>query len=304
MRNAFINTLNNYNRNELFLLTADLGFSVLEKFRDKWPEQFINIGVAEQNMTGIAAGLAIEGYKVFTYSIANFNTLRCFEQIRNDICYNNLDVTIVSVGGGFAYGSAGYSHHAIQDIAVMGTLPLITLLLPSDPFETEWCVKFALENKGPKYLRIGKNGEKSFYKSLNDVKTLNLLNSFDGSVIALVTTGGMLSVADEVCQSLGKDGIKCDLYSLPIINHSLMKDLKQISDKYEYIFSLEEHIKDSGLSAILKNLFSLEKVKIISFGLDKDICHEVGDQSYLRKIHGIDSYSVSFQIKKILNEKM
>jgi len=301
MRNAFINTLINYKGDDLFLLTGDLGFSVLEKFQNKWPDQYLNAGVAEQNMTGIAAGLALEGYKVFTYSIANFNTLRCVEQIRNDICYNNLDVTVVSVGGGFVYGSAGYSHHAIQDIAIMGSLPGITLLLPSDPCETEWCVNYALENKGPKYLRIGKNGEKQFYKNAGEVKILNRLKSDDESVIALITTGGMLSVTFEVFQSLERDGIKCDLFSLPVINNSAKDELKRIPGKYQYMFSIEEHIKDSGLGSILRNVYESEKIRIITFGANRDICHEVGSQNYLRKIHGIDPDSIILKIKNILN---
>ena len=155
MRNAFIKELIDIAEKDknVFLLVGDLGFSVVEPFAEKYPDRFLNCGVAEQNMTGIAAGLALEDYKVFTYSIANFNTLRCVEQIRNDICYHNLDVTVVSVGGGLSYGSLGYSHHAIQDIAIMGSMPNISLLLPGDPIETKWCVEYACRNNNPKLRR-------------------------------------------------------------------------------------------------------------------------------------------------------
>jgi len=300
MRNAFISTLLNYNGDDLFLLTGDLGFSVLEKFQNKWPEQFINVGVAEQNMTGIAAGLAMEGYKVFTYSIANFNTLRCLEQLRNDICYNNLDVTIVSVGGGFQYGSAGYSHHAIQDIAIMGSLPNITLLLPSDPYETEWCVNYALRNKEPKYLRIGKNGESRCYNSADEIGGINKLQSIINSNIAIIATGGMLSAAVDVCNSLKTDGIKCDLYSIPIINPSYSDQLKNKLNSYEYIFILEEHIKDIGLAAIINSIVRMNLIKVISFGLDKNKCYDVGNQNYLRNLHKIDVNSIILQVKSIV----
>src|SRR5476651_2646056 len=135
MRTAFINQLVLEARKNprVFLVVGDLGFSVVEPFATEFPDRYLNAGVAEQNMTAVAAGLAAEGYHVFTYSIANFPTLRCLEQIRNDVCYHNLPVTVVAVGGGLAYGNLGYSHHGVQDIAVMRSLPNITVLAPGDP---------------------------------------------------------------------------------------------------------------------------------------------------------------------------
>ena len=173
MRNTFIKNVIEKADKDTYLMVGDLGYSVVEAFVKQYPKQFLNAGVAEQNMTGMAAGLALEGYKVFTYSIANFNTLRCIEQIRNDICYHNLDVTIVSVGGGFVYGSAGYSHHAVQDISMLGSLPNMTLLLPGDIEETEICMNYIFENKGPKYLRLGKNEEKILKHEANLIKKIN-----------------------------------------------------------------------------------------------------------------------------------
>ena len=162
MRTAFIQQLILQARRNprLFLVVGDLGFSVVEAFAQEFPDRFLNAGVAEQNMTGVAAGLGSEGYHVFTYSIANFSTIRCLEQIRNDICYHNLPVTVVAVGGGLAYGNLGYSHHAVQDIAIMRTLPNMTVLAPADPGETRECVDWLSANPGPSYLRIGKAGEK------------------------------------------------------------------------------------------------------------------------------------------------
>src|ERR1043165_2424780 len=134
MRTAFINELVLLARTnpKIFLVVGDLGFSVVEPFAKEFPDRFLNAGVAEQNMTGVAAGLASEGYHVFTYSIGNFPTLRCLEQIRNDVCYHELPVTVVAVGGGLAYGNLGYSHHAVQDLAVMRSLPRLTILAPAD----------------------------------------------------------------------------------------------------------------------------------------------------------------------------
>ena len=156
MRDQFIKTLlGEVEKNpNIILITGDLGFGVLNEFIKKYPNNFINAGVAEQNMTGIAAGLALEGKKVFTYSIANFPTMRCFEQIRNDVCYHNLDVNIISIGGGFSYGSLGMSHHATEDIAVMRTLPNLDVLSPSGLWEVEQATKFLTRSNGPGFLRL------------------------------------------------------------------------------------------------------------------------------------------------------
>ena len=141
----------------VFLITGDLGFGVLEEFGESFPDQFLNAGVAEQNMTAIAAGMAMEGRKVFTYSIGNFPTLRCLEQIRNDICYHDLDVTIVSIGGGFSYGQLGMSHHATEDISIMRALPNIEVIIPSSLDEVSGSFNHIIQNQGPKYLRLDKS---------------------------------------------------------------------------------------------------------------------------------------------------
>ncbi|MGY8770718.1 MAG: transketolase family protein [Pirellulales bacterium] len=155
MRKAFIETLNKAgNDSKVWLLTADLGYSVIEEFRDAFPNQFVNVGIAEQNMTGVAAGLGHSGKVVFTYSIANFPTLRCLEQIRNDICYHQLPVKIVAVGGGCAYGALGYTHHGTEDLGIMRSLPSMTVLAPGDPIEAQAATKAIIDRPGPAYLRL------------------------------------------------------------------------------------------------------------------------------------------------------
>ena len=157
MRTAFINELIAQARihPEIFLVVGDIGYGVMEPFAKEFPDRFLNAGVAEQNMTGVAAGLASEGYHVFTYSIANFPTFRCAKQIRNDIAYHRLPVTIVAVGGGLAYGNQGYSHHAVQDIALMRSFPGLLLACPGDPVETRDCVRFLCENPQPSLPAAG-----------------------------------------------------------------------------------------------------------------------------------------------------
>ena len=172
MRNTFISTLTKAaSRNQkIVLVVGDLGFNVVEPFAERFPNRFYNAGVAEQNMSTLAAGLASEDFKVFTYSIANFPTFRCAEQIRNDIDYHNLSVTIVTVGGGLAYGSLGYSHHAIQDYGLMRLFPNMKILSPGDPVEVEALVNYSLKNNGPCYLRLGKNGEPNFHKNKLNIR--------------------------------------------------------------------------------------------------------------------------------------
>jgi len=150
MRKAFINTLIKEAEKDkrIFLLTGDLGFSVLEEFQKKFPDRFFDMGVAEQNMIGVAAGLALSGKIVFAYSIVPFVTMRCFEQIRNDLCYQNLNVRLIGIGGGVAYGTAGATHYALEDVSIMRSLVNMTVISPGDPKETEMAVRFSIKHKG------------------------------------------------------------------------------------------------------------------------------------------------------------
>jgi len=161
MRTTFIENLVKEAKKDksIVLLVGDLGFNVVETFQEKFPKRFYNVGVAEQNMMSIAAGLASQGFKVFTYSIANFPTFRCAEQIRNDIDYHNFNVTIVTVGGGYAYGNLGYSHHAVQDYGLMRLFPNFDIIAPADPVEVESALRYILSTNGPKYLRLNKSNK-------------------------------------------------------------------------------------------------------------------------------------------------
>ena len=161
MRAAFIRTLSELAEHDRRItpIVGELGFGVVESFAERFPKQFLNAGVAEQNMTGIAAGMALSGKVVFTYSIANFPTLRCLEQVRNDVCYHNANVKIVAVGGGFAYGSLGMTHHATEDLAIMRTLPGMVVVAPGDPVEADLATRAVVSDSRPSYLRLGRAGE-------------------------------------------------------------------------------------------------------------------------------------------------
>ena len=151
MRDSFITELKKQaeNNEKIILITADLGFKIFDDFKQELPKQFINVGVAEQNMTEVASGLALEGFKVFTYSIGNFSTLRCLEQIRNDICYHELDITVVSSGAGFSYGQLGISHFATEDLAIMSALPNMSVFVPADAWESTLITKYTVPFVSP-----------------------------------------------------------------------------------------------------------------------------------------------------------
>ncbi len=196
MRNAFIDELINQAdiNDRVMLIVGDLGYSVIEPFAKRFPKQFINAGVAEQNMMSLAAGLASEGYHVFVYSIGIFPTFRCAEQIRNDIDYHQLPVTIVTVGGGLAYGNLGYSHHAVQDYGLMRLMPNMLIASPGDPMEVRACMRYISQNKQPTYLRLGRSGELCIHSSVPEIRPgqWNKVKIGNNNAHTLLTTGATL----------------------------------------------------------------------------------------------------------------
>jgi transketolase len=286
MRTAFINELIQLARSNprLFLVVGDLGFSVVEPFAREFPDRFLNAGVAEQNMTGVAAGLASEGYHVFTYSIANFPTLRCLEQIRNDICHHGLPVTVVSVGAGMAYGSLGYSHHAVQDIGIMRTLAELTILSPADPGETRECVQWLSQNPRPSYLRVGKAGEPRLHEVRGITRgPLEIVGG--GGDLALVSTGAILKVALAACQQLQTRGLRPAVFSCPWLQPippGFFDPLK----KFSRLLVLEEHVPAGGLSSLLRE--HLGSVSLTPLAVPASSLGAVGSQDYLRQRAGLD----------------
>ena len=208
MRTAFIETLLELadKDSRIWLLCADLGYSVLEPFRDRFPDRFVNVGVAEQNMIGIASGLAHAGKVAFCYSIANFPTLRCLEQIRNDVCYHDCNVNIVSVGGGVAYGAQGYTHHAVEDLAVMRALPNVVVAAPGDPLEVRSLTHALANHAGPCFLRLGKAGEAVVHNAVPVVKVGQALPLREGGDVMLISTGGTLEPTLHAAERLRQRG--------------------------------------------------------------------------------------------------
>src|SRR5947199_5578558 len=204
MRNAFFGTMLALAEHDerVMLVVGDLGFGVVEPFASRFPARFVNVGVAEQNMTGVAAGLALSGKIVFTYSIANFPTLRCLEQVRNDVCYHNLNVNIVAVGGGVVYGPLGYTHHAVEDLAIMRTLPNITVVAPGDPVEVRLATRALAARPGPSYLRLGRATDTVVHREEPGFEIGRPLVLREGGDVVLVAIGGVLANVAEAAERL------------------------------------------------------------------------------------------------------
>ena len=258
MRIAFINTLSEIARQDkrVILLTGDLGFSVFEKYIEELPRQFLNMGVAEQNMTGVAAGLAMEGKIPIIYSIVPFATMRNFEQIRNDICYQNLNVKIVGVGAGFSYGPYGHTHHGLEDIGILRTLPNLVILAPGDPLEVKLATQAMLKHKGPVYLRLGKAGEPNVHEKLLQFKIGKGIIIIKGNDITLVATSTMLYRGCEVVKELEKKGIKTRLVSMHTIKPVDTELIHDSAQKTKAIFTLEEHSLIGGLGSAVAEVLA------------------------------------------------
>ena len=243
MRTAFIEALCELAATDrrIWLLCGDLGYSVLEVFASRFPDRYVNVGVAEQNMTGIAAGLALSGQIVFTYSIANFPVMRCLEQIRNDVCYHNLPVNIVAVGGGLAYGAQGYTHHGVEDLAVTRVLPNMTVVAPGDPVETRLAVRAIVERRGPCYLRLGKAGEPTVHQAPPTFRLGQAIEVRPGVDVTLISTGGVLELTLQAGHQLAAQGCSAQVLSMHTVQPLDEAAILAAARSTGHIITVEEH---------------------------------------------------------------
>jgi transketolase len=295
MRDAFVaNLLNEAEKNpNIILISGDLGFGVLDAFRSKLPKQFINSGVNEQSMMSMAAGIASTGKRVFVYSIGNFPTLRCIEQIRNDVCLMNNPVVVVSVGAGYSYGSMGYTHHALEDIAILRALPNMKVFSPADAIETEIITQYLAETLQPSYLRLGKSNEPILHSAKPEMNYGHFSLLKEGNCASILFTGSVGEIAIEAARLLSLAKRQVAVYSVPYISDIDSKELKEISKKGKIVV-LEEHSERGGLaSAILETAArnSIE-IKLISIAATQHNLSEVGSQYHLRKTNGIHTQAI------------
>ena len=277
----------------IWLVCGDLGYSVLEQFSDRFPKRYLNAGVAEQNMTGIAAGLALTGKTVFTYSIANFPVMRCLEQIRNDVCYHNLNVKVVSVGGGLAYGSHGYTHHGVEDLAVMAVMPNMTVIAPGDPVEARAATRLLAKTHGPAYLRLGKAGEPVLHAGPIDLAAGGSVLVQDGADLTILSTGGMLGTAIDAARELGKLGRSVRLISMPILcpldNDAVLRAARETKG----IITVEEH-GVGGLGTLVAEVLALSSaaVPFRPIRLGRSPVKVAGSQTQLREAQGLSVHGI------------
>lgn len=300
MRIAFAATLlERARRNkDIILLTADLGFSVFEQHIDQLPNQYINVGIAEQNMTGLAAGMAMENKIPFIYSIVPFTTMRNFEQIRNDICYQNLNVKIIGVGAGFAYGPYGHTHHGLEDIGILRTLPNLTIFSPGDPHEARFATNASVDLEGPVYIRLGRAGEPIINK--NDQKlTVGKANVIsEGSEFAILATGSMVYTALQVVKALKKKNISGTLASIHTIKPLDNDFVINTARKVKAVLTLEEHSIIGGLGSAVSEVLAENGIStpFKRIGVPDRFTKVIGTQEYMRKANGL----LAGQIEKIV----
>lgn len=297
MRDRFVRTLHECAKADprLILVTGDLGFGVLTEYAKGLPSQFLNVGVAEQNMTSIATGLALEGRIAFTYSIANFPTLRCLEQIRNDAAYHDANVNIVSIGGGFSYGALGMSHHATEDLAIMRAIPQVTVVSPGCLWETEQATRALIANPGTGFLRLDKSdaGETGREGELFELGKPRLLRT--GEDVTILVTGGVLGEVLGAEKILSKQGIRCDVFSCHTLKPFRADPVLASIARTGRVVCVEEHIVTGGLAGLIAETCLDAGVSLRWFkkiGITGGFCTEVGSQAHLRRLYGLDTKSI------------
>lgn len=307
MRDTVIKTLIEQAKNnkDIELITGDLGFGVLKPFYEQLPNQFTNAGIAEQSMTGIAAGMALSGKIAFTYSIGNFPTLRCVEQIRNDCAYMKANVKIICVGGGFVYGSLGMSHQATEDIAIIRALPGVTVVCPGDPEEAAQAVKAIIDVPGTVYLRLGRGGEKRVHGKIENFQIGKALKISEPKAesekkIALFSTGAILEEATRAVKLLEEAGIGVEQYSFHTVKPIDKDVIEACAQKYDYIVTVEEHNIIGGFASAVSEVLSEcdGKATLIKVGIPDEYCTAVGNQDYLRSLYGMKAEQIAKRIEE------
>lgn len=286
MRTAFLETLFELAERDprIWLVTGDLGYSVLEPFAAARPDRFLNAGVAEQNMIGLAAGIALSGNIVFVYSIANFPTLRCLEQIRNDVCHHRANVKIVSVGGGFAYGPHGHTHHGLEDLAAMRAMPGMAALAPGDPREARAATRAVAARPGPCYLRLGKANEPTVHPTEPSLEVGRPILVRPGADACLFASGSMLAPADEAADELAARGVACAVWSVPWIKPMDPAAILDAVGSARLVVAAEEHGIVGGLGSALAEILAEagRGVPLLRHGAPDAVSAEIGSQAHLR----------------------
>ena len=306
MRKAFNEELLKAARQDkrIHMILADIGYGEIEPFANEFPERFINCGVAEQNMTGVACGVALAGNIAITYSIANFPTLRCLEQVRNDVCYHNANVKIVIIGGGMAYGPLGVSHHSTEDLAIMRALPNLKVIAPCDIYEARSAVHAMLAYDGPVYYRCGYKGEKNLHTGPVNFEIGKALKLREGKDAAIIFTGTIGINALQAADELEKQG-----YSIKLVSMHTVKpiDVAAVLDAAETgcVVTVEEHNICGGMGgavaeALMDNGAGNIRFKRMALP-DVNVC-KIGSEEWLRDQYGLGVADIVSTVKGLVKK--
>ncbi len=300
MRDTFVKTLVELAKenSDIELVTGDLGFGVLKPFFEQLPNQFTNAGIAEQNMTSMAAGMALEGKIVFTYSIGNFPTLRCLEQVRNDCAYHHANVKIVCVGGGLVYGSLGMSHHATEDIAIMRALPDVAVFCPGDLAEAEAITRAMVNYPGTCYLRLGRGGEKRIHEKIENFQIGKAIPIQKGTRVAIFSTGAIFEEVEVACKILQEAGVTPTVYTFPTVKPLDTEVICACANAHDWIVTCEEHNIVGGFGGAVAEVMAQEgaKARLLRIGMEDQYCAKVGNQKYLRDQYGMSGEKIAARI--------
>lgn len=302
MRDSFVRALTELAAEDpsIVLITGDLGFGVLDDFVARYPDNFVNAGVAEQNMTALACGMALTGARAYTYSIGNFPTLRCLEQLRNDVCYHEANVTVVAVGGGFSYGPLGMSHFATEDLAILRALPGMRVVAPSDPWQAYALTRQLHAEGGPAYLRIDKSsaGLAAGPVTLGKVRQVR-----DGEDAVIFATGGILGEAMAAAEVLSEQGVSIRVVDVHTLKPFDVDGICAAARDSLCVITVEEHVVTGGLGGAVAEACLEGGVGVKAFrriGLGDRFPEIVGDQTYLRRHFGLDRTAIAAAAEAML----
>ncbi len=302
MRNAFASEITRIAQRDkrIVLLSGDIGNRLFNHYRELMPERFYNCGISEENMTGVAAGLAIVGMKPVTYTITPFNTSRCFEQIKIDVCYQNLPVIIVGTGSGLSYANLGPTHHSFEDIAILRTLPNITVVCPADQIEVRLALRAAIAHEGPVYIRLGKKNEPIIHRTYPDFRMGKAITIRDGNDCAILSVGNMLPMALSAAELLSLRGLESQVVSFHTVKPLDEQLLAEVFKTKRIVVTIEEHGLAGGFgSAVtewLTDTANKFECPLIRMGIPDRFIHGAGGQTHIRKLLGFTPEAIASRI--------
>ncbi|HLZ03210.1 MAG TPA: transketolase C-terminal domain-containing protein [Bradyrhizobium sp.] len=307
MRNAFADELTKLGNEDarIVMLSGDIGNRLFDKFKDKHPGRFFNCGVAEANMMGVAAGMAMNGLRPVAYTITPFVTTRCLEQIRTDVCYHEAPVTIVAVGAGLAYSGLGPTHHACEDISFLRSIPNMVVICPGDAFEVRAALRASMQQDRPVYIRMGKKGEPVVHSGpIADFKIGKAITIADGSDVCLLSTGNMLPEATEAAHKLKEQGVSAKVVSFHTVKPLDEACLKDAFSRFRLVATLEEHSLIGGFGAAVSEWLAdteTQAKKFLRFGTPDAFFKKSGEQEYAREVLGLTGHQIAEKVLHALS---